>query len=213
MSAPIRVYIIDDHPVVRAGLKELLRSSREISIIGDAEHGEQATIGELERTKPDVVVLDIKLKVGNGINVCRAIKARLPGTGVILLSAFWDDALVRQALDAHADGYLLKDAEHLDLKKSICSVARGESFFDTAISGAIAREARGERITSLSGQLSQQDADILRHVGQGLTNKAIGELMFLSPYTIRDRLSAIMALLAARNRTEAVQIAANRGLI
>ncbi len=211
MTKSTRVFIIDDHPVVRAGLRELLKPSREIAIVGDAEDGEAATLAQIEASEADIVIVDIKLKQSSGIDVCRNIKSRSPQRGVILLSAFWDDSLVRQALDARADAYLLKDAEHLDLRKSISSVARGESFFDTAISGAIARQARGG--DDLGAKLSQQDVRILRHVSDGLTNKAIASLMYLSHHTIRDRVSAIMAALDAKNRTEAVQIATKRHLI
>ena len=213
MTAPTRVFIIDDHPVVRAGLKELLKTSREIAIVGDAEDGESATIDQLDNLRPDVVIVDIKLKQSNGIDVCRAIKSRLGGTGVILLSAFWDDLLVRQALDARADGYLLKDAEHFDLRKGILSVARGESFFDTAVSGAIARWARGDDATRGEPQLSTEDLQILRLVANGFTNKAIGAALYVSHHTVRDRVSAIMATLGAKNRTEAAQIATRRSLI
>lgn len=212
MTKSTRVFIIDDHPVVRAGLRELLKPSREIAIVGDAEDGDAATLAQIEASEADIVIVDIKLKRSSGIDVCREIKSRSPQTGVILLSAFWDDSLVRQALAAHADAYLLKDAEHLDLRKSISSVARGESFFDTAISGAIARQARGEDGRDAT-RLSQQDVRILRHVSDGLTNKAIAKLMFLSHHTIRDRVSAIMAALDAKNRTEAVQVATKRHLI
>lgn len=210
MTAPVRVFIIDDHPVVRAGLKELLRPSREIAIIGDAEDGGEATIERLDQTRPDVVVLDIRLKRGNGIDVCRDIKSHFPNTGVILLSAFWDEALVRQALDAKADGYLLKDAEHLDLRKSICSVARGESFFDPTIAGAIVRQLHVEEQQSST---SERDRSMLGLVARGHTNREIGAALFLSPHTVRDRLSEIMEQLGARNRTEAAQLAAQRGLI
>lgn len=212
MTASTRVFIVDDHPVVRAGLKELVRSAREISIIGEAGDGEEATLATIERLQPDVVILDIRLRRGDGIDLCRNVKARVPRAGVILLSAFWDESLVRQALDARADGYLLKDAEHLDLKKSILSVARGESFFDTAISAAIAREARGEPQTS-GARFSEQDVRILRCVSEGHTNKTIGEQMFLSPHTVRDRLSDIMAKLGARNRAQAAQMAMRSGLL
>ncbi len=211
MSGTTRAFIIDDHPVVRAGLRELLRSSRAISIVGDAEHGGSPTLDELDRTRPDVIVLDIKLKHESGIDLCRDIKARFPHMGVLLLSAFWDQPLVRQALDARADGYVLKDAEHLDLTKAILSVARGESFFDHSVSAMIAREARGESADSL--RLSEQDILILRHVSEGLTNKAIGESMFLSAHTIRDRLSAIMLRIGAKNRAHAAQVAISRGLV
>ena len=130
--------------------------------------------------------------------------------GVALLSAFWDDGLVRSALDAGADAYLLKDAEHFDLEKAIRSVARGESFFDTAISGALSRRVREG---NAGDSLSTQDAQILRHVADGRTNKAIAASLFLSPHTVRDRLSGVMTLLGAKNRAEAVQIASRRGLI
>lgn len=211
MSKGPRVFIIDDHPVVRAGLRELLKQSQEICIVGDAEDGSAETLAMLRESAPDVAIVDIKLKQGSGLDVCREIKRTQPGVGVILLSAFWDDTLVRQALDAGADGYLLKDAEHFDLAKGVLSVARGEPFFDTAIAAAVVRQARG--LGESERQLTQDDKHILQLVAGGLTNKAIGASLFLSPHTVRDRLSAVMASLGARNRTEAVQIAAKRGLI
>jgi DNA-binding NarL/FixJ family response regulator len=206
-----RVFIIDDHPVVRAGLRELLKQSQEICIVGDAEDGGAETLARLRESTPDVAIVDIKLKQASGVDVCREIKRTQPGVAVILLSAFWDDALVRQALDAGADGYLLKDAEHFDLAKGVATVARGEPFFDRAIAAAVVRQARG--LGESERQLTQDDTHILQLVAGGLTNKAIGASLFLSHHTVRDRLSAIMASLGARNRTEAVQIASKRGLI
>ena len=210
MTQNVRVFIIDDHPVVRAGLRDLLRASRGITVVGDAEDGEAAALTALESSGATVAIVDIKLKRGDGIDVCRRIKSQFPEVGVALLSAFWDDGLVRSALDAGADGYLLKDAEHFDLEKAIRSVARGESFFDTAISGALSRRVREG---NAGDSLSTQDAQILRHVADGRTNKAIAASLFLSPHTVRDRLSGVMTLLGAKNRAEAVQIASRRGLI
>lgn len=211
MSKGPRVFVIDDHPVVRAGLRELLRQSTDICVVGDAEDGAAESFARLRDSQPDVAIVDIKLKQGSGLDVCREIKQMLPGVGVILLSAFWDDALVRQALDAGADGYLLKDAEHFDLAKGVSSVARGEPFFDPAIAAAVVRQARG--LGESERQFTEDDTHILQLVAGGLTNKAIGASLFLSHHTVRDRLSAIMASLGARNRTEAAQIAAKRGLI
>ncbi len=207
-----RVFIVDDHPVVRAGLRELLKSSRDIVIVGDAEDSSAATMIRVREALPDVAIVDIRLREGDGIELCRLIKGMEPRVGVILLSAFWDDTLVRQALDAGADGYLLKDAEHFDLAKSILCVARGEPFFDAAIASAIVRQARG-RAHQPEHALSQDDMHILRLVASGLTNKAIAESLYLSHHTVRDRLSAIMASLGAKNRTEAVQIASKRGVL
>ena len=210
MTQNVRVFIIDDHPVVRAGLRDLLRASRGITVVGDAEDGEAAAMTALESSGATVAIVDIKLKRGDGIAACHHIKSQFPGVGVALLSAFWDDGLVRQALDAGADGYLLKDAEHFELEKAIRSVARGDAFFDAAVSGALSRRARGD---GSAGELSTQDAQILRQVADGRTNKAIAASLVLSPHTVRDRLSGVMAFLGAKNRAEAVQIASRRGMI
>ena len=213
MEGATRVFIIDDHPIVRAGLRELLKQTRDVCIVGDAEDGGSETLAQIAGLAVDVAIVDIKLKRGNGIEACREIKRAHPGTGVILLSAFWDDALVREALDARADGYLLKDAEHFELAKSIAGVARGQSFFDPAISGAIARQARGEADTATQAALSGHDVQILKLVASGMTNKAIGATLFLSQHTVRDKLSVIMSMLGAKNRAEAVQIATRQGVI
>ena len=210
MRESIAVFIVDDHPVVRAGLRELLRTSPGISVVGDAEDGTPATIARIEEAAPDVAIVDIKLKIGSGLELCRRLNALDRPVHVIFLSAFWNDALVRQALEAGADGYLLKDAEHFDLTKSITRVAHGETVFDTAISAAIVRQARGG---VQDRDISESDAGILRLVATGLTNKAIAEALFLSHHTVRDRLSAMMASLGAKNRAEAVQIATQRGVI
>ncbi len=208
-----RVFIIDDHPVVRAGLRELLKQNRELTIVGDAEDAGEETLTEMARLATDVAIVDIKLKRGSGIDACREIKRQRPDTGVILLSAFWDDVLVRDALDARADGYLLKDAEHFELAKSISAVSRKESFFDPAISGAIARQARGESAPASGVPFSAEDVQILRLVADGMTNRAIGSSLYLSQHTVRDKLSAVMATLGAKNRAEAAQIATRRSII
>lgn len=211
MNNCIRVFIIDDHPVVRAGLTALLKQCREISVVGDAEDAGEDTLARVSELGVDVAIVDIKLKVGSGIDACREIKRGRPETGVILLSAFWDDVLVRDALAARADGYLLKDAEQFDLTKSVSMVAKGQPFFDPAISGAIVRQARGDHGSKFS--MSFDELQILRLVANGLTNKAIAASLYLSHHTIRDRLSGIMGTLGAKNRTEAAQIATREGLL
>ena len=208
----IRVLIVDDHPVVREGLRSLLDGDPDIEVVGEAGSTGDARTG-VRRLSPNVVVLDIKLGDGDGIDVCREIKNDFPATGVIMLSAFWDDSSVRRALDAGADGYLLKHAERLDLRNSILTVSRGEPVFDPMIAGAIGRRSKGGGGPPEEPPLSEQEIGILSLVAQGLTNKKIGEQLYLSPHTVKDYLGAIMLKLGAKNRAEAVILATKRGLI
>jgi len=211
----IRVVIVDDHAVVRAGVRSLLGRERDIDIVGEAGNAAQA-MSCLSQHAADVVVLDIRLGDASGIDVCRRIKETHPGAAVILLSAYWDDMLVREALQAGANGYVVKDAERLDLTQGIRAVRQHETFFDPPISSAV---MRGSRHSAAAGaaesppRLSRQDICILELVGQGFTNKQIGERLHLSHHTVREHVSGVMSKLAARNRAEAAQIATRRGLI
>ncbi|MDP2675621.1 MAG: response regulator transcription factor [Dehalococcoidia bacterium] len=209
---PIRVFIVDDHPVVREGLRSLLSSESDMTVVGEASSVSEALHGARE-TSPDVVVLDIKLKDGDGIDVCRKIKAASPTTGVIMLSAFWDDSLIREALQV-ADGYLLKHAERFDLQDSIRRVARGEHTLDSTLLGAVVSQFRGEQAGGLDPPaVSDQEVRLLQLVAQGLTNREIAARMYLSPHTVKDYLSEVMGKLGAKNRAEAVLLATKRGLL
>lgn len=209
---PIRVFIVDDHPIVREGLRSLLSTEDDMTVVGEAGSAAEALRGANE-TSPDVVVLDIKLKDEDGIDVCRKIKAACPGTGVIMLSAFWDDSLIREALQV-ADGYLLKHAERFDLQDSIRKVARGEATLDSALLGAVVGQLReGRRGSPDAPLLSGQEIRLLQLVAQGLTNREIAATMYLSPHTVKDYLGKVMGTLGARNRTEAVLLATKRGLL
>jgi len=209
---PIRVFIVDDHPVVREGLRSLLSTEDDMTVVGEAGSAAEALRGASE-TSPDVVVLDIRLKDDDGIDVCRKIKAAYPGTGVIMLSAFWDDSLIREALQV-ADGYLLKHAELFDLQDSIRKVARGEATLDSALLGAVVGRFREERQGSSDAPpLSGQEVRLLQLVSQGLTNREIASQLFLSHHTVKDYLSDILGKLGARNRAEAVLMATKQGLL
>jgi DNA-binding NarL/FixJ family response regulator len=180
----------------------------DIAIVGEAESAGSDTVDAICSAETDVAILDIKLKRGTGIDLCRQVKDRRPATGVILLSAYWDQALIRRALDVKTDAYVLKDAERFDLVRTIACVASGGTFFDPSIASAVVRQVQEDRTP-----ISERDAAVLSLVARGRTNREIAAELFLSPHTVRDRLSQLMALLEARNRTEAAQIAVRRGLI
>jgi DNA-binding NarL/FixJ family response regulator len=212
----ITVFIVDDHPVVRAGVRELLGASPGIEVLGDAGEAGDATLTQIVALRVAVVVTDIKLPGRSGTDLCRAIKSEPAAPRVVLLSAFWDDALIANALDAGADGYVLKHAEQFDLVRAVRAVAGGEPYFDPSISAAIVRQSRDARAVGMPRDkhaIREEDVRLLHLVAEGLSNREIGELLFLSPHSVRDRLSAIMARLGAGNRAQAVRIAMRGGLM
>ncbi len=211
MAEPIRVLLVDDHPVVREGLRALLRDESDLAVVGEADSC-GAVLPEVRRARPDVIILDIKLADGDGIDVCRQIKEADASIKVILLSAFWDDALLLRALQAGADGYLLKQAERLDLQQSIRTAAQGESILDPALVGAMVARFRGGAAQQEQA-LTEREVKLLQLVAEGMTNREIAERLCLSPYTVKEYLSTLMTKLGAKKRAEAVNLAARRGLL
>ncbi len=209
----IRLLIIDDHEMVREGLKAMLTAEPDFEIVGDTASAEQA-FELIEFLHPDVILLDIRLPGVSGVDVCRTVTERYPETAVIILTTFTDEALVAQCIQAGARGFIVKDIERFDLKRSIRAVARGEAAIDPK--AAVAVLARLRR-TPQANQgpspepLSPQQIVILRLVAQGLSSREIATQLYLSENTVKGYVQEILHRLGVKNRTEAVMVAVKQG--
>jgi two-component system, NarL family, response regulator DevR len=209
----IRLLIVDDHEMVREGLKAMLVSEPDFSIVGDAANAEQA-LTLVEQLRPDVALVDIRLPGTSGIDVCRTVTSNYPQTAVIILTTYTDDSLVAQAIQAGARGFILKDIERFDLKRSIRAVARGEAAIDPKAAVAVLAQLR--KAPQSSGevapeQLSSQQLVILRLVAQGLSSREIATQLYLSENTVKGYVQEILHRLGVKNRTEAVMVAVKQG--
>jgi two-component system response regulator DevR len=209
----IRLLIIDDHEMVREGLKAMLTAESDFAIVGDAADAEQA-FELIERLRPDVLLLDVRLPGMSGIDVCRAVTERYPETAVIILTTFSDEILVAQCIQAGARGFIVKDIERFDLKRSIRAVARGEAAIDPKAAVAVLAQLR--RAPQLSTEpspepLSPQQIVILRLVAQGLSSREIATQLYLSENTVKGYVQEILHRLGVKNRTEAVMVAVKQG--
>lgn len=209
----IRIALVDDHEMVREGLKAILMSEPDFSIIGDAANAAQA-LEMIERLQPEIVLLDVRLPDASGIDVCRTVTERFPGIAVIILTTFTDENLVAQCLQAGARGYIVKDIERFDLKRSIRAVARGEAAIDSKAAAAILSQLRrapqGQQ-EPVPEQLSPQQLVILRLVAQGLSSREIATQLYLSENTVKGYVQEILHRLGVKNRTEAVMVAVKQG--
>jgi len=209
----IRLLIIDDHEMVREGLKAILTTESDFSIVGDAANAEQA-FELIERLRPDVILLDIRLPGTSGIDVCRTVTERYPEAAVIILTTFTDESLVAQCIQAGARGFIVKDIERFDLKRSIRAVARGEAAIDSKAAVAVLAQLR--RASHVSNEptpesLSSQQIVILRLVAQGLSSREIATQLYLSENTVKGYVQEILHRLGVKNRTEAVMVAVKQG--
>ena len=209
----IRLLIIDDHEMVREGLKAMLTAEPDFEIVGDAANAEQA-YELIERLRPDVILLDIRLPGVSGIDVCRTVTERYPETAVIILTTFTDEPLVAQCIQAGARGFIVKDIERFDLKRSIRAVARGEAAIDPKAAVAVLAQLRraSQAIQEPSPELlSPQQIVILRLVAQGLSSREIATQLYLSENTVKGYVQEILHRLGVKNRTEAVMVAVKQG--
>ena len=211
---PLRVLIVDDHEVVREGLRSLLNRREGITIVGDA--GTVATaIEEAARLRPDVVIMDVRLPDGSGVEACREIRQENPDTKVIMLTSYADDEAVFASILAGAAGYLLKQTRGQALAEAIEAVSQGGSLLDPAVTQKVLERVRslgGRRPDDSLASLSEQEQKILLLIAEGKTNKEIAEEIFLSDKTVKNYVSSILSKLNLRRRAEAAAFIARKGL-
>jgi len=206
-SRPIRVYLLDDHEVVRQGLRALLESSGDIEVVGESGSAVDAT-NRIPALRPDVAVLDGRLPDGSGIEVCRAVRAVDPTIRALILTSYDDDEALFAAIMAGAAGYVLKEIRGTDLVRALRQVAAGNSLIDPALTARVLDRVRNppETAPELSS-LTDQELKILGHIAEGLTNRQIGEEMFLAEKTVKNYVSSILAKLGLERRTQAAVLA------
>ncbi len=203
----IRVFLLDDHEIVRRGLREMLEAEGDIEIVGEAGTAEEA-IGRIPATKPDVAVLDVQLPDGNGVEVCREIRSRHPEINCLILTSFADDEALFNAIMAGAAGYVLKQVKGNDLVDGIRRVARGESLLDPSLTSRVLERLRAKPEPDELAGLTEQERRILDLIAEGLTNRQIGERMFLAEKTVKNYVSNVLAKLGMSRRSEAAAFAA-----
>ncbi|MDQ3465762.1 MAG: response regulator transcription factor [Actinomycetota bacterium] len=209
---PIRVVLVDDHPVVRRGLRALLESLSGYEVVAEATNGE-AGVREVQLTNPDVVLMDIRMDGLDGIEATRRIRAAAPGVAVLVLTMFDDDDTVFAAMRAGAQGYLLKGAEQVDIDRAIRAVVAGEAIFSPGVAQRVLGYfAAPPAVADPFPDLTARERDVLDLVAAGHRNSAIAEQLVLSPKTVANHISSIFVKLAVANRSAAIVRARQGGL-
>ncbi|HEX6986857.1 MAG TPA: response regulator transcription factor [Planctomycetaceae bacterium] len=204
----IRVFLLDDHEVVRRGVAALLSAEDDIEIVGEAGTAEHA-LARIPDARPDVAVLDVRLPDGDGVSVCREIRSQMPGLACLMLTSFDDEDALFEAVMAGAAGYVLKQIHGSDLVGAVRTVASGQSLLDPRSTARMLQRirARQEKKDPLKG-LTEQERHILELIGEGLTNRQIGERLFLAEKTVKNYISSIFTKLGMSRRTQAAALAA-----
>jgi DNA-binding NarL/FixJ family response regulator len=206
--AAIRVFLLDDHEIVRRGVRELLEAEEDIEVVGEADTADLA-LARLPAVRPDVAILDVRLPDGDGVSVCREIRGQVEGTACIMLTSFSDDEALLQAILAGASGYLLKQIRGNDIVDAVRRVAAGESLLDqTSAERAADRLRHPPEEDERLAQLTPQERRILALIADGLTNRQIANEMFLAEKTVKNYVSNLLAKLGMERRTQAAVFAA-----
>ncbi|MER6032959.1 response regulator transcription factor [Streptomyces sp. NPDC001835] len=207
---PVRVFLLDDHEVVRRGVCDLLNDEPDIEVIGEAGTVEQALV-RVPALRPHVAVLDVRLPDGDGVSVCRELRSRMPELACLMLTSFDDEEALLHSIMAGASGYVLKQIRGSDLVSAVRTVARGQSLLDPSATTRLMARLRGgpqqpEEPDELPG-LTDRERQILALIGEGLTNRQIGQRLYLAEKTVKNHISRLLAKLGVERRIQAAVIA------
>jgi NarL family two-component system response regulator LiaR len=210
VTPAIRVLLVDDHPVVRQGLRALLSTQGGIEVVGEADDGDVA-VSAAERLSPDVVLMDVVMPAMDGVEALRRIVERRPQTRVVMLTSYADERRAMEAVDAGASGFLLKDASPRDVVSAIRAAHRGEAVLHPAVAAKLMAERR--RPPAAHSDLTPRELEVLRLVARGLQNKRIASELHLSEKTVKTHVSAVLRKLDVTDRTQAAMYAVRERLV
>ena len=211
MGNAVRVFLLDDHEIVRRGVKELLEADGDLEVVGEAATAAEA-LARIPPTRPDVGVLDVRLPDGDGVQVCREIRSAHPEIQCLMLTSFADDEALFQAIMAGASGYVLKQIKGADVVEAVRAVASGRSLLDPSVTARVVERLRsGSEEDELLARLSPQERNILRLIADGLTNRQIAEQVHLAEKTVKNYVSNLLSKLGMERRTQAAVYAARLG--
>jgi len=205
---PITVFLVDDHEVVRRGLADLIALEADLDVVGEAGTVQDA-LHRIPAARPNVAVLDVRLPDGSGVEVCRDIRSAMPDVACLMLTSYADDEALFAAIMAGASGYVLKDIRGNDLVEAIRSVAAGRSLLDPSVTQRVLERLRnGTQHDDRLDALTDQERRILELIGEGMTNRQIGEQMHLAEKTVKNYVSSLLAKLGMERRTQAAAFVA-----
>jgi two-component system response regulator DevR len=211
----IRLVIVDDHAIVRQGLRSILEREPDIEVVGEAATAPQA-LDLVAATRPHIVLLDLKLSAGSdlaGLALCGRLTARAPAPGVLVVTTFLDQRLVLEAIQQGARGYVLKDVDAVALVAAIRAVRRGESAFDSHSAAVVVRSLSAPAATPAAGELTARERQVLSLLARGLSNEAIGRELYISATTAKFHVGNVLRKLSVSRRAEAVYAGSKLGLI
>ncbi|WAZ19506.1 response regulator transcription factor [Streptomyces cinnabarinus] len=207
---PIRVFLLDDHEVVRRGVRDLLNDEPDITVVGEAATVEQALV-RVPALRPQVAVLDVRLPDGDGVTVCRELRSRMPELACLMLTSFDDEDALLDSIMAGASGYVLKQIQGSDLVSAVRTVAAGQSLLDpsatTRLMARLRHDQRQEEEPDPLPGLTDREREILALIGEGLTNRQIGQRLYLAEKTVKNHISRLLAKLGVERRIQAAVIA------